>query len=146
MAISTLDAIQHYVFTLLDLLIEAFSLIASSIPDWHIDIYGHGIDEELLKTMIHYIQLEGRIVLRGLTDKIFDEYRRSQFFVLSSRYEGFGLVLVEAMTCGIPCVSFCCEYGPEEIINNEVDGLLVSDGNVKELADYLNSFPNNVYL
>ena len=117
-----------------DLLIEAFAMIATSIPNWHIDIYGHGIDEELLKTMIRDRQLEGKIVLKGLTDKIFDEYRRSQFFVLSSRYEGFGLVLVEAMSCGIPCVSFRCEYGPEDIINNGVDGLLVTDGDVKELA------------
>lgn len=118
-----------------DMLIEAFAMIATNIPNWHIDIYGHGIDEELLKTMIRDRQLEGKIVLKGLTDKIFDEYRRSQFFVLSSRYEGFGLVLVEAMSCGIPCVSFRCEYGPEDIISNEVDGLLVSDGNVEELAD-----------
>lgn len=117
-----------------DLLIEAFSMIVTSIPNWHIDIYGHGIDEELLKTMIRDKKLEGKIVLKGLTDNIFDEYRRSQFFVLSSRYEGFGLVLVEAMSCGIPCVSFRCEYGPEDIINNGIDGLLVADGNVKELA------------
>lgn len=118
-----------------DLLIEAFSLIATSIPNWHIVIYGHGIDEKLLKTLIHNKKLEGRIILKGLTDKIFDEYRRSQFFVLSSRYEGFGLVLAEAMACGIPCVSFRCEYGPEDIIDNGTDGLLVADGNVKELAD-----------
>ena len=118
-----------------DLLIEAFSLIATRIPNWHIDIYGHGVDEKLLKTLIHTKKMEGRIILKGLTDKIFDEYRRSQFFVLSSRYEGFGLVLAEAMACGIPCVSFRCEYGPEDIIDNGTDGLLVADGNVKELAD-----------
>ena len=118
-----------------DLLIEAFSLIEKKIPNWHIDIYGHGVDEDSLLSMIRNKQLEHRIVLKGLTDKIFDEYRRSQFFVLSSRYEGLPLVLAEAMTCGIPCVAFRCEFGPEDVINNNVDGLLVTDGNVEELAE-----------
>ena len=118
-----------------DMLIEAFYQIAKKIPSWHIDIYGHGVDEDSLMTMIRDKQLEYRIVLKGLTDKIFDEYRRSQFFVLSSRYEGLPLVLAEAMSCGIPCVAFRCEFGPEDVINNNIDGLLVTDGNVEELAE-----------
>ena len=118
-----------------DLLIEAFSLIASQIPGWYIDIYGHGIEEQSLKNLIHKKGLDGRINLKGVTDSIYDEYKKSQFFVLSSRYEGFGLVLIEAMSCGIPCISFRCKYGPEEIITNMKDGILVNDGNIKELAD-----------
>lgn len=118
-----------------DLLIKAFSLIASEIPDWYIDIYGHGTDEEVLKKMIHEKELDKRISLKGETDAIYDEYKKSQFFVLSSRYEGFGLVLVEAMSCGIPCVSFRCEYGPEDIITDGIDGILVNDGNVEDLAN-----------
>lgn len=118
-----------------DLLIKAFSLIASKIPDWYIDIYGHGSDEEVLKKMIHEKGLDKRISLKGETDAIYDEYKKSQFFVLSSRYEGFGLVLVEAMSCGIPCVSFRCEYGPEDIITDGVDGILAKDGNVEDLAN-----------
>ncbi len=118
-----------------DLLIEAFSLIASIIPEWYIDIYGHGIEEQSLKKLIYKKGLDGRINLKGVTDNIYDEYKRSQFFVLSSRYEGFGLVLVEAMSCGIPCVSLRCKYGPEEIITDGSDGLLVEDGHIKELAN-----------
>ena len=118
-----------------DLLIQAFSLIANSIPDWYIDIYGHGIEEQHLKELIHSKNLGNRIFLKGVTDHIFEEYQKSQFFVLSSRYEGWGLVLLEAMACGIPCVSFRCDYGPEDIIKDKVDGILVEDGNIQEMAD-----------
>lgn len=118
-----------------DLLIESFSLVANKIPDWYIDIYGSGIDESVLKRMIHEKGLDGRINLKGVTDSIYEEYMKSQFFILSSRYEGFALVLLEAMSCGTPCVSFRCKYGPEEIITDGSDGLLVEDGHIKELAN-----------
>lgn len=117
-----------------DLLIEAFSLIASKIPNWYIDIYGQGIDRDLLRDLIDKKGLIGRVNLKGVSNSIYDEYKKSQFLVLSSRYEGFGLVLIEAMSCGIPCAAFRCEYGPEDIISDGSDGLLIKDGDIKELA------------
>ena len=118
-----------------DLLIEAYSIIADKIPDWYIDIYGHGIEKDNLTKMIHEKGLDKRINLKGETNSIYDEYKKSQFFVLSSRYEGFGLVLVEAMSCGIPCVSFRCEYGPEDIIFDGINGLLANDGDVLDFSN-----------
>lgn len=118
-----------------DLLIEAFSLIAYKCPNWIVDIYGEGDDEEALKQLIYAKKIEGRIVINSSTSSIYDEYQKSDFYVLSSRYEGYGLVLLEAMSCGIPCVSFRCKYGPEDIITSGEDGLLVDDGNVQALAD-----------
>ena len=118
-----------------DMLIDAFAMIAYQCPEWTVDIFGEGSDREVLEERILRNTLEGRIKINGSTSYIYDEYQRSDFFVLSSRYEGFGLVLVEAMSCGIPCVSFRCKYGPEEIITSGEDGLLVDDGNVQALAD-----------
>ena len=118
-----------------DMLIEAFAMIANECNDWFIDIYGDGSDKAMLTDMIRQNNLVGRINIKSPVATIFDEYQRSEFFVLSSRFEGFSLVLSEAMSCGIPCVAFRCKYGPEDLINHMETGLLVDNGNVKDLAD-----------
>lgn len=64
-----------------------------------------------------------------------EKYAESSIYVMSSRFEGFGLVLVEAMSCGVPCVSFNCPQGPAEIIEDGVNGVLVENGNIVALAD-----------
>ena len=118
-----------------DILIEAFSLIADKCPDWHIDIFGSGEDKDKLHSLIQSKGLSKCIRIQPPTANIYNEYQQSEFYVFSSRYEGFGLVLIEAMSCGIPCVSFRCKYGPEEIIADGEDGLLARDGDANDLAD-----------
>lgn len=117
-----------------DLLIKAFSIVHKDNPGWHLDIYGHGPDYDNLTQSIDNLDMKEIIKIKDPTPAIYDEYKKSNFFVLSSRYEGFGLVLAEAMSCGIPCVSFNCEYGPSEIIHDGEDGLLVRNGDVEDLA------------
>ena len=117
-----------------DLLIEAWSRIAPRHPAWRIDIYGQGEEEDALKRDIHEHNLQGQMALHAPTAYIYKEYQSSAFLVLSSRYEGFGLVLIEAMSCGTPCVSFDCPHGPSDIIAQGEEGLLVPQGNVDELA------------
>ncbi len=118
-----------------DILINAYKKISHCFPNWHIDIYGDGEDRDMLKSMIDGYGMTDCIHLCGSTDNIYRKYQESDFFVLSSRFEGFGLVLVEAMSCACPCVSFRCKYGPEDIIEDGVSGLLVKDGDVDELSD-----------
>lgn len=118
-----------------DLLIDAFSLIASKCPDWYVDIYGNGEEKTMLLHKIISEGLEGRVNIYNPINSIYEEYPKSAFLVLSSRYESFGLVLIEAMSCGLPCVAFNCKFGPSDIIRNGIDGLLVHEGDVQDLAD-----------
>ena len=118
-----------------DLLIEAFALIAAQCPEWHIDIFGSGDEEQALRKQLAEKPLEERILIHQASSHIFDEFQNSDFFVFSSRFEGWGLVLVEAMSCGIPVVSFRCDYGPEDIITDHTDGLLVKNGDIRELSE-----------
>lgn len=109
----------------LDRLVEAFALIVNQFPSkWHIDIYGDGEEKEKLINLIEERHLQGRVVIHTPVDDIYSEMKRSQFAVLSSDYESFSLVIIEAMACGTPVVSTDCPYGPGEIIDNGVTGLL----------------------
>jgi len=116
-----------------DRLIIAFALIAEKFPEWYIDIYGDGYEKENLQVLISNKGLSNRIHIQPPISDIYTEYKRSQFSVLSSDYEGFGLVLIEAMACGIPVLSTDCPYGPSEIIEDGVTGLL-SKMDVNDLA------------
>jgi glycosyltransferase involved in cell wall biosynthesis len=118
----------------IDRLISAFSLIADKYLDWHVDIYGEGNEKENLLKQISETNLEGRVVIHEPTNAIYDEYKRSEMLVLCSEHEAYSLVLVEAMSCGVPCVSMDCPCGPREIIKDGVNGLLSRAGDVEDLS------------
>lgn len=118
-----------------DMLIDAFARIAHLCEGWTIDIFGDGQDKQFLMEKIRNQELDGRIIIHPPVDDIYKEYQCSDFFVLSSRFEGLPLVLGEAMACGIPCVAFKCKYGPEDIIDDGKTGLLVENGNTIDLSE-----------
>lgn len=127
-----------------DLLIESWKLVYERFPDWSLDIYGEGDLRESLQRQIDDLGLSGSIVLRGRTQNISQEYARHSIMVLSSRFEGFGLVLCEASACGIPQVSFNCESGPSKIIEDHKSGILVKRvGDIHGLASALGELMSN---
>ncbi|MXO58364.1 glycosyltransferase [Altererythrobacter salegens] len=117
-----------------DLLIRAFAKIAAANPDWRLVIWGEGKERERLEAQIRDCGLEARISLPGNSPRPLSWVECADLFVLSSRHEGFGNVLVEAMLAELPVVSFNCDFGPGDIISEGVDGLLVRAGDADALA------------
>ena len=118
-----------------DMLIAAWKEISQKHPDWVLDIYGDGGLHDVLQNEIVKKNLSDSCTIHKATSRISEKYIESSIYAMSSIYEGFGLVLVEAMSFGIPCVSFDCPYGPSDIISNNIDGILVEPNNIDKLAD-----------
>jgi glycosyltransferase involved in cell wall biosynthesis len=129
-------AVGRYVYQKgFDLLLKSWSIVEKTCPDWILTIIGQG-DRLQYETLIDELRIDRtRCKLLGPKEQIQDEYMSSSLLVMSSRFEGFGMVLVEAMSCGLPVVSFDCPCGPKDIIQDNVDGVLVESGNVKKLAE-----------
>lgn len=122
-----------------DLLLPAFAQVAHSFPDWGLVILGEGPDRPLLETMIEDLNLRGRIRLAGVLHQQYAALKQADLFVLSSRHEGFGNVLVEAMACGLPVIATECWAISPDIVHHGVDGLLVPIEDVDALAAAMRS-------
>lgn len=112
-----------------DLLLQAWAMVAPTFPDWRLVIVGDGDERATLESQIHAGGLEASVQMPGATTNIEAYYRDAAIFCLSSRYEGFGLVLLEAMAYGLPVISTNCEAGPRELVRNGENGLLVDTEN-----------------
>ena len=120
-----------------DLLIESFKIVHEQFPDWKLKIFGSGRDKAKLEELIQEYRLYNHVILMGPTQNMELELQKSSIYALSSRFEGFGMVIVEAMQVGVPVVSFDCPKGPGEIIQHNEDGLIVEDGNIEKFAEAL---------
>jgi len=118
-----------------DLLLRAWEKVEKQTSDWELVIFGQG-DRSPYDSLIDELHIDRqRCHLNGPTENIISEYLNSSVFVFSSRFEGFGMVLVEAMACGLPVVSFDCPCGPKDIVASGVDGILVENGNIDKLSE-----------
>lgn len=116
-----------------DHLIEAWAIVSQKHTDWTLQLYGAGNREQYQSLMEKY-QLRNCFINPPAPD-IEQKYCDSSIFVLSSKNEGFGMVIIEAMACGVPPVSYDCPCGPKDIITDQEDGLLVENGNISMLAE-----------
>ena len=118
-----------------DLLIKSWKKISKTNPDYRLRIVGGGKLNKMLQDLINNMELNKFIEIVPPTKTIEDEYLKSSLFVLSSRFEPFGLVLIEAKSYGLPIISFDCPFGPREIVNDGYDGILVPNGDINKMAD-----------
>lgn len=127
-----------------DRLLSAFAQLTLKHPEWNLMILGEGGLRSQLEQQITELGLAGRVQLKGFVSNPVTVLNQCEFFVMTSRSEGFPYALLEAMSCGLPAVAIDCESGPREIIREGIDGMLVPEGDVNALAaamDHLISDP-----
>lgn len=119
-----------------DRLIQVWELVQKTgkYTDWNLDIFGQGEWKEWLQLLIDEKYLSDTLHINKPTNRIYEEYAKSSIIVMTSNYEGFGMVLVEAMACGVPAIAFDCQCGPKDIIQPGENGLLVRNGDIEGLA------------
>ncbi|WP_317925628.1 glycosyltransferase family 4 protein [Cupriavidus sp. TA19] len=120
-----------------DVLLHAWQKVAAQVPGWQLVIHGEGEERPALTALIAELRLQDRVSLPGICHEPEQAYGRASVFCLSSRYEGFGLVLIEAMAFGLPIVSTDCETGPRELLTPGQDALVVATGSADALAQAL---------
>lgn len=121
----------------IDLLLQAWKKVEDETTEWRLDVYGDG-ERRPYESMIDSLSIDrNRCSLHGRITDVQEAYKNSSISVCSSRFEGFGLVIIEAMSCGLPVVSFDCPWGPGSIITDGEDGILVENGNVSHFSDAL---------
>lgn len=128
-----------------DRLVQAWALVQKTdrYGDWRLDIFGQGEWKDMLQHMIEKAGLQNTACVNRPTTKIGDEYAHSSMLVMSSHYEGFPMVMIEAMAYGLPVVSFDYKCGPKDIIQDGVNGLLVKDGDIEGLANAMMRLMDN---
>lgn len=115
-------------------LINIWRLVSEKHPDWNLVIYGDGALRSELDNLISKYELSEKVKLMGYAPDISSRYAEASLYVMSSLFEGFGLVIIEAMSCGLPVVSYACPCGPKDIIEDGKDGFLLRIGDEEGMA------------
>lgn len=128
---------RHTVQKGFDRLVDIWKIVHRDYPDWTLEIFGEGDLKITLQRKIEDLDLGNSIFLKSVKTHIEKGYLNSSVFVLSSKYEGLPLVLMEAMECGLPPVAFKCKCGPKDLIEDGKNGLLVENGDIEGFAKAL---------
>ena len=118
----------------LDYLVEVLKKISLKLPELKIDIIGDGPYGNWMRKEIKKAGLEKLVNFVGTTDDVYQFYKKASVMVQTSRWEGFGMTILEAMSCGVPVVAFH-NYGPDEIIRNSIDGYLIDHYDTDAFSD-----------
>jgi glycosyltransferase involved in cell wall biosynthesis len=126
-----------------DVMLKIWQKVVEKNPDWKLSIFANGGNPEDLKNLAKELKIENNFEVYPTTKEVEKELVKSSIYLMTSKYEGFPLVLLEAMRCGLPVVSFACKCGPKDMINNGIDGFLVEPGNEKDFEEKINFLIEN---
>lgn len=120
-----------------DRLLQSWVAVQQAHPDWQLAIYGKFDERSRLGELAETLHVDKTVTFFPPVADIQAKYLESSIFVLSSRFEGFGMVLIEAMACGVPCVTYDCPYGPADIVRHQEDGLVVPNDAIAAFSEAL---------
>jgi glycosyltransferase involved in cell wall biosynthesis len=120
--------------------IKAFSIVTKSIPDAEYHIFGYGKEKNNLVQLINYFNLEKNVFIHDFTHDVNTELQKHGCSIMTSRFEGFCLSIMESLANKTPVICYRTKYGPETLVRDEVDGYLVEYGNVDQLANKITSY------
>jgi glycosyltransferase involved in cell wall biosynthesis len=123
----------------IDYIMQIALIVLKKYPEWKWKLIGDGEMKNEVLQFIFKEKLEQRFILQAVTADVENDYLNASMFVLASRFEAFPMVLLEAMSCGLPCISFDCPSGPSEIITTNEDGILVENGSVEKLTEAISA-------
>ena len=138
LAIGRMDWLKGY-----DLMLEVYERFCQKNSDWKLKIIGEGPSKSDIEKLVKEKALTYRVTIAPATSQIEEEYKAASIYLMTSRSEGWGLVLTEAQACGLPIVAFNCETGPAEIIQHGVDGYLIEPNDFEEMSDRLQELATN---
>lgn len=132
----TIVTAGHFFYTKgYDLAVEVAKYVFSKHPDWTWKFYGDGNNLDQVKAKVQEYHLENNVLFCGRTSNILDAYKKASMYVMTSRTEGFGLVLTEAKSCNLPTIAYDIDFGPREIIDDGVSGYLIEPFDAKEMSN-----------
>ena len=126
-----------------DILIEIADRVKVHAPDWHFTIVGEGDDKEMLLSLIEEKHLENYVSILPYRKDVISLYHSASIYAMSSRFEGLPMVLIEAQSCGLPCISFDCPEGPSDLIDDGENGFLISPNDIESFSNKLLSLMND---
>ncbi|PWL55888.1 MAG: hypothetical protein DBY38_00170 [Clostridium cadaveris] len=118
-----------------DYAVDVARIVFAKHPNWQWHIYGDGIERSILENKINGYHLENNLILKGYCENIYDKYKDYAIYAMTSRHEGFPMVLLEAKANKLPIVSFNCKCGPSEIVKDSINGYLIPCFDVKKMSE-----------
>ena len=126
-----------------DRMLQIWKKVVAKYPNWKLEIYGKSANNRNLRLLAEDLNISNNVIFHEPVQNINEKYLDASFYLMTSRFEGFGMVLIEAMASGLPCIAYDCPCGPRGIISQNEDGFLIENGNEPEYIKAIETLIEN---